>query len=119
MTLNDTETNIDQSKVIKLMPLSLRPKGGGYVEVPPPDVSSFSTPTNDAAITFIGNNTVNGVVFQHDQAFDIVASAKLLEVIQYGYINSLASPPPQNCVSCQYNNEIIRDCIVPVTSSAV
>ena len=51
------------------------------MEVPLPDVFSFSTPTNDAAITFIGNNTVNGVLFQQDKAFDIVASTNLLEVI--------------------------------------
>jgi hypothetical protein len=52
--------------------------GNGYVEVPPPDILTFSSPQNDAAITFINSTALDGVLFQHDRAFDIVASEDLL-----------------------------------------
>ena len=55
-------------------------KGKDYVEAPLPDILSFASPRNDAAITFINDTAVNGVVFQHNKAFDIVASANLLLV---------------------------------------
>ena len=53
------------------------------MEIEPPDILSFSSPKNDAAITFINSSAVNGVVFQHGQAFDLVASAKIIEVRQH------------------------------------
>ena len=52
--------------------------GDGYVEVPTPSILSFSSPQNNAAITFINDTAVNGVVFQHGHAFDVVVSADLL-----------------------------------------
>lgn len=58
------------------------PKGNGYEEVQPPDILSFSSPKNDAAITFINSTAVNGVLFQHGHTFDVVASAELLVVTQ-------------------------------------
>ena len=52
------------------------------MDVPPPtEILSFSSLKNDAAITFVNSTTVNGVVFQHDRAFDVVASADFLVVI--------------------------------------
>ena len=60
----------------------LQTQGDGYLEVPPPETLSFSSPKNDAAITFINSTAVNGVVFQHNRAFDIVASADVLVVRQ-------------------------------------
>ena len=62
------------------MRLLLNKKGDGYVEVPPPEVLSYSSTNDDAAITFINSTAVSGVVFQHHKAFDIVASAKALTV---------------------------------------
>ena len=58
-------------------------QGNGYdsnLEVSPPETLSLFSPKNDAAITFINSTTVNGVVFQHGRAFDIVASADFLVV---------------------------------------
>ena len=55
-------------------------QGNGYLEVFPTKILSFSSPQNDAAITFINNTAVNGVVFQHSRAFDLVASADFLVV---------------------------------------
>ena len=55
-------------------------KGNGYVHLPVPEVLSFASPDNDAAITFVNSTTVDGVVFQHGRAFDIVASADALVV---------------------------------------
>ena len=60
----------------------LHKQGNGYFEVSPPEILSFFGTKNDAAITFINSTAVNGVVFQHGLAFDIVASANLLEVKQ-------------------------------------
>ena len=56
-------------------------KGNGDVDMPPPDILSFSSAENDAALTFINSTAVNGVIFQHGQAFDVVASDGLLKVI--------------------------------------
>ena len=56
-------------------------QGHGYVEVPPPDVLSFSSPKNDAALTFINRTTLNGVLFGHGRVFDVVASENLLQVL--------------------------------------
>ena len=50
------------------------------MEAPLPDVLTFSSPDSDATITFINSTTVNGLIFQHGKAFDIVASADLLSV---------------------------------------
>ena len=66
-------------------------KGNGYTEIEPPDILTFSSPKNDAAITFINSSAVNGVVFQHGHAFDVVASSKLLVVIQH--VTQVVSTP--------------------------
>ena len=50
------------------------------MDVFPPEILSFSSLNNDAAITFINSTAVDGVLFQHSQAFDIAASADLLTV---------------------------------------
>ena len=55
-------------------------QGNDDMETPLPDILTFSSLNNDAAITFVNSTTVNGVVFQHNKAFDIVASADLLVV---------------------------------------
>ena len=79
------------------------PKGNGYVEVPIPDILSFSSPDNDAAITFINSTTMNGVVFQHNRAFDVIASANLLVVWQHtaqnvlGITTQLLTNTPRTC----------------------
>ena len=65
-----------------ILPL-LHTQGDGYVEVPTPDILSFSSSKNDAAVTFINGTSANGVVFQHDRAFDFVASADSLVVTQH------------------------------------
>ena len=73
----------------------LHNKGNGYVEVPPPEVLSFSSPQNDAAITFINSTSIDGVVFQHGRAFDVAASADLLVVrLQIWYMSC------PTCASC-------------------
>ena len=52
------------------------------MDVPPPTkILSFSSPGNDAAITFINSTTVNGLLLQHGQAFDVVASEDSLQVL--------------------------------------
>ena len=51
------------------------------MEPPLQDILTFSSLSNDAAITFINSTTVIGVVYRHDKAFDIVASADMLTVI--------------------------------------
>ena len=56
-------------------------KGNGDVDMPPPDILSFSGTENDAALTFINGTAVNGVLFQHGRGFDVVASDGLLQVI--------------------------------------
>ena len=53
---------------------------GGYEVVPPTEILSFTSPENDATITFINSTTVNGLLLQHGQAFDIVASEDYLQV---------------------------------------
>ena len=55
--------------------------GNGDVDMPPPDILSFSSAENDAALTFINGTAVNGVLFQHGRGFDVVASDGLLQVI--------------------------------------
>ena len=57
------------------------PKGKEDLAAPLPDILTFSSAESDAAITFINSTSVNGVVSQHGKAFDIVASADLLVVI--------------------------------------
>ena len=56
-------------------------QGNGDLEVSPPETLSFSSPNNDAAITFINSTSLNGVIFQHGRAFNIVASADFLVVL--------------------------------------
>ena len=63
-------------------------KGKDYVEAPLPNILSFASPHNDATITFINDTAVNGVVFQHNKAFDIVASANLLLVWQHTVLHA-------------------------------
>ena len=58
-------------------------KGKDYVEAPLPNILSFASPHHDATITFINDTAVNGVVFQHNKAFDLVASENLLLVWQH------------------------------------
>ena len=60
-------------------------QGKDLIETPQPDILSFYSPDNDAAITFINSTTVNGLVFQHGRAFDIVASADLLVVSLHAF----------------------------------
>ena len=43
------------------------------------DILSFSSPKNDAALTFVNSTTVNGV--KNGQAWDVVASDGFLKVI--------------------------------------
>ena len=64
-------------------------RGNHYAQVSIPDILSFFSPENDAAITFINGTAVNGVVFQHGHAFDVVASAE-----------SLVLNPVQHDVNC-------------------
>ena len=45
------------------------------------DIISFSSPLNDAALTFVNSTTVNGVLLKNGQAWDVVASDGLLKVI--------------------------------------
>ena len=45
------------------------------------DILSFSSPKNDAALTFVNSTTVNGVLLNHGRAWDVVASDGLLKVI--------------------------------------
>ena len=72
----------------------LHHKGEGYEEVLPPDILSFSSPNNDAAITFINSTAVNGVVFLHGRTFDVVASAELLVVTR-----NTAPTSPVDCTT--------------------
>ena len=70
--------------VSSMTPYFYYQKGNGYVEVPPTDILSFSSPEKDAALTFINSTTVNGVLVQNGHAFDVVASDDLLRVIFRG-----------------------------------
>ena len=45
------------------------------------DILSFSSPKNDAALTFVNSTTVNGVLLKNGQAWDVVASDGFLKVI--------------------------------------
>ena len=45
------------------------------------DILSFSSPKNDAALTFVNSTTVNGVLLKNGCAWDVVASDGLLKVI--------------------------------------
>ena len=45
------------------------------------DIVSFSSPKNDAALTFVNSITVNSVLLKNGQARDVVASDGLLKVI--------------------------------------
>ena len=45
------------------------------------DIVSFSSPKNDAALTFVNSITVNSVLLKNGQAWDVVASDGLLKVI--------------------------------------
>ena len=45
------------------------------------DILSFSSPENDAALTFVNSTTVNGVLLKNGRAWDVVASDGLLKVI--------------------------------------
>ena len=56
-------------------------KGNGDVDMPPPDILSFSSTENNAALTFINATAVDGVLFQHGRGFDVEASDGLLQVI--------------------------------------
>ena len=51
------------------------------MEVPPADILTYSTAKNDAALTFVNSTTVNGVLIHDGQAWDVVASDGLLQVI--------------------------------------
>ena len=70
------------------------------MDLPIPEVVSFSSPDNDAAITFINKTTVDGVVFQHGRAFDIVASADSLVVSQLDYFYEKTSIDCQKKLTC-------------------
>ena len=45
------------------------------------DILYFSSPKNDAALTFVNSTTVNGVLLKNGQAWDVVASDGFLKVI--------------------------------------
>ena len=66
---------------VPLTSTSNHQKGNGDVDMPPPDILSFSSTENDAALTFINSTAVDGVLFQHGRGFDVVASDGLLQVI--------------------------------------
>ena len=53
------------------------------------DILSFSSPKNDAALTFVNSTTVNGVLLKNGQAWDVVASDGLLKVIAKLYTGRL------------------------------
>ena len=98
------------------------------MEVPPPDILSFSSPHNDAAITFINKTAVNGVVFQHDRAFDVVASADMLVVRVNNALVNLTElcrkHNPQDmwryCISCDRcvttSTVVLPRLILPITT---
>ena len=77
-------------------------QGNDDLEVSPPETLSYFSAQNDAAITFINRTTLNGVVFQHSRAFNIVASADFL-VVQY----CTSRMTPQNVIWSQYLYTII------------
>ena len=45
------------------------------------DILYFSSPKNDAALTFVNSTTVNGVLLKNGQAWDVVPSDGFLKVI--------------------------------------
>ena len=51
------------------------------MEVPPADILTYTSPKNDAALTFVNSTTVNGVLLKNGQAWDVVASDGFLKVI--------------------------------------
>ena len=63
------------------------------MESSPPEILSYSSRKNDAAITFINSTAMNGVLLQREWAFDFVVSADLLLV----RINNVGSTHARFC----------------------